>query len=109
MKSFQIREQIKEHQIEIFRFNKDEEDLVPFAVVGSNAVIVDENGKKTRGRKYPWGVVNIEDKEHCDFLALRSLVLAKHMQHLKDETCQKLFEKYRGEKLLLISHKNEVN
>ena len=72
-------------------------------------MIQDENGKKVRGRKYPWGVVNIEDREHCDFLALRSLVLAKHLQNMKDETSQKHYEKYRGEKLLLISHKNEVN
>ena len=38
------------------------------------------SGKKVRGRKYPWGTVNIEDKDHCDFLSLRSLVLAHHMQ-----------------------------
>lgn len=28
---------------------------VPFAVVGSNTVI-EQDGKKIRGRKYPWGV-----------------------------------------------------
>lgn len=28
---------------------------VPFAVVGSNAVI-EVDGKKLRGRKYPWGI-----------------------------------------------------
>ena len=83
------------------------EKLIPFAVVGSNVVVQvrmspfitnekyfthsspdshyydnlqDENGKRVRGRKYPWGTVNIEDKNHCDFLSLRSLVLAHHMQ-----------------------------
>ena len=29
---------------------------MPFAVVGSNAVL-DVKGKKVRGRAYPWGVV----------------------------------------------------
>jgi len=29
---------------------------VPFAVVGSNAV-VESQGKKVRGRVYPWGIV----------------------------------------------------
>ena len=29
---------------------------VPFAVIGSNAV-VEVNGKRTRGRLYPWGIV----------------------------------------------------
>ena len=37
-------------------------------------------GKKVRGRRYPWGTVNIENKDHCDFLTLRSLVLAHHLQ-----------------------------
>ena len=32
---------------------------MPFAVVGSNAV-VESHGKKVRGRVYPWGVVEGE-------------------------------------------------
>ena len=32
------------------------QDRVPFAVVGSNTV-VESNGRKVRGRVYPWGVV----------------------------------------------------
>ena len=32
---------------------------MPFAVVGSNAV-VESHGKKIRGRVYPWGVVEGE-------------------------------------------------
>ena len=35
---------------------------LPFGVVGSNTVVTDEEGNKRRGREYPWGVVNIEDK-----------------------------------------------
>ena len=71
-------------------------NLVPFAVVGSNSIIEvslmlmflvmiimimmsllimmiviyniqDENGRKSRGRSYPWGTVNIEERQHCDF------------------------------------------
>ena len=29
------------------------------------------DGKKVRGRRYPWGVVDIENLEHCDFVPLR--------------------------------------
>ena len=36
--------------------------LLPFAVVGSNATLTDEEGNKYRGRVYPWGTVNIEDQ-----------------------------------------------
>ena len=36
-------------------------DRLPFAVVGSNTVVTDEEGNMVRGREYPWGTVNIED------------------------------------------------
>ena len=36
--------------------------LLPFAVVGSNTTLTDDNGTKYRGREYPWGTVNIEDQ-----------------------------------------------
>ena len=61
-----------------------------------------------RGRRYPWGTVNIEDKSHCDFMSLRTLVLAKHMQDLKDVTSQCHYEKYRCEKLTSLALNKEV-
>ena len=43
--------------------HRDEEDIEPpFAVVGSNVTIEREEGKNVRGREYPWGVVDIENK-----------------------------------------------
>ena len=50
-------------------------ERVPFAVVGSNTIIEGEGGKKSRGRKYPWGVVDIENLQHCDFLPLRNMLI----------------------------------
>ena len=81
----QILSQLDEYQINVYDFpnyekEQPEDKLIPFAVVGSNVVVQDESGKRVRGRKYPWGTVNIEDRNHCDFLSLRSLVLAHHMQ-----------------------------
>ena len=67
--------QLQEHQINMF--NCDE--VLPFAVVGSNVLVEDGEGRKVRGRKYPWGTVNIEDTEHSDFLSLRRLILCRHM------------------------------
>ena len=43
-------------------------------------VAQDAAGKKVRGRSYPWGCVNIEERQHCDFQALRTLLLAHSMQ-----------------------------
>jgi septin 7 len=64
--NLQILNEISQHKIKIYEFpdTEDEEetklhkvlrDRVPFAVVGSNTVI-EVDGKKIRGRKYPWGI-----------------------------------------------------
>ena len=43
------------------RENRKMKERVPFAVVGSNTLIPDPDGgeRKIRGRKYPWGTVNV--------------------------------------------------
>jgi hypothetical protein len=57
-------------------------DSIPFAVCGANAM-VEVGGKKVRGRQYPWGVVEVENPEHCDFVKLRSMLIT-HMQDLQE-------------------------
>lgn len=60
----QILNEIAQHKIKIYEFPEEESDptsikmkqRVPFAVVGSNTT-VEVDGKKLRGRRYPWGVV----------------------------------------------------
>ena len=42
-------------------------EAMPFAVSGSTTFI-EAKGKKIRGRLYPWGVVEIENPEHSDFV-----------------------------------------
>ena len=47
--------------------------MIPFAVVGSERnVIID--GKPVRGRKNRWGVINVEDEKHCEFVYLRNFL-----------------------------------
>ena len=46
------------------------QERVPFAVVGSN-IIIESQGRKVRGRKYPWGVV--EGKSDMSVLSCVSL------------------------------------
>src|ERR1700761_5657573 len=48
--------------------------MVPFAVVGSDRNVVIE-GKQVRGRKNRWGVINVEDERHCEFVYLRNFLL----------------------------------
>ena len=56
-------------------------DSMPFAVVGANAM-VEVKGKKIRGRQYPWGIVEVENPSHCDFVKLRTMLIT-HMQDLQ--------------------------
>ena len=72
-----MRAQLEDHKINIF--NVDCDEILPFAVVGSNVLVEDGEGRAVRGRKYPWGTVDIEDPEHSDFLSLRRMVLSEHM------------------------------
>lgn len=111
----QIMNQIVQSKIRIYEFPECEEgeteenerrenarlkERVPFAVVGSNTVIESaEAGKKVRGRKYPWGVVDIENMEHCDFIPLRNMLVRTHLQDLKDVTNNVHYENYRCRKL----------
>ncbi|KAL7986828.1 hypothetical protein Chor_013111 [Crotalus horridus] len=70
---------------------------VPFAVIGSNQLI-EVKGKKIRGRLYPWGVVEVENPEHNDFLKLRTM-LVTHMQDLQEVTQDLHYENFRSERL----------
>ncbi|CAL7949679.1 unnamed protein product [Xylocopa violacea] len=101
----QILNEIAQHKIKIYEFPEVEEeeesklhkilrDRVPFAVVGANTV-VECDGKKVRGRKYPWGIAEVENLEHCDFIALRNMVVRTHLQDLKDVTNNVHYENFR--------------
>lgn len=104
-----ILNEIAQHKIRIYEFPDcdDEEEMkiqkklrdrVPFAVIGSNRVI-EMGGKRLRGRQYPWGIVEVENLEHNDFLALRNMLIRTHMQDLKDVTNNVHYENFRYNKL----------
>jgi septin family protein len=50
------------------------EAYVPFSVIGADS-FVDVGGKSMRARKYRWGIVNVEDENHCDFVHLRDMLI----------------------------------
>ena len=47
--------------------------MIPFAVVGSERTVIID-GKPVRGRKNRWGVINVEDERHCEFVYLRNFL-----------------------------------
>ena len=105
-------EDIEHYQIPIYDFpydiDEDDEDtieenaelrgLLPFAIVGSEEV-VQIGGRKVRARQYPWGIVEIDNPRHSDFLAIRGVLLQSHLADLKQITHDFLYESYRTEKL----------
>ncbi|XP_066904218.1 septin-7 isoform X1 [Halyomorpha halys] len=121
----QILNEVAQHQIKIYDFpdevlppaavgaasngsgagtvDRKLRERIPMAVVGSNT-IVEVDGKKLRGRKYPWGVAEVENLEHCDFIALRNMLICTHLQDLKDVTDSVHYENYRCRKLAGLGH-----
>lgn len=94
--------------------------MIPFAIVGSESnVIID--GKSVRGRKNRWGVVNVEDQNHCEFMHLRNFltrsgffclceilqanqshIVRTHLQDLIETTAQIHYEAFRSKQLLAL-------
>ncbi len=107
-----VMEDIEHYRIPVYNFpydiEEDDEDtveenaelrgLMPFAIVGSED-IVEIGGRKARARQYPWGVVEVDNPRHSDFLAIRSALLHSHLADLKEITHDFLYENYRTEKL----------
>lgn len=101
------------HKIHIFQAptyeNEDEEAIaeaeeiaskIPFAVVGSDQVVKTPDGRQVRGRAYPWGVVEVDNEDHCDFVKLRQMLVRTYMEELREYTNDVLYENWRTEKLL---------
>ncbi|KAJ3112046.1 hypothetical protein HDU96_004998 [Phlyctochytrium bullatum] len=113
IKSFKLKilEDINFHKIQIYQpptyeaddpetiqENKDIINRIPFAIVGADKE-VEVNGKKVRGRKYPWGFIEVDNEDHCDFVKLRQMLIRTHMEELKEFTNEVLYENYRTSKL----------
>ena len=60
------------------------------------------DGRQVRGRSYPWGVIEVDNEEHCDFVKLRQMLIRTYMEELREYTNLVLYENYRSEKLLAM-------
>ncbi|KAJ3126738.1 cell division control protein [Nowakowskiella sp. JEL0407] len=76
-------------------------DMIPFAVVGSERnVVVD--GKAVRGRRTRFGIINVENEAHCEFVALRNFLTRTHLQDMIETTAQIHYEAFRTRQLLAL-------
>lgn len=83
----------EEYKVEVAELR----DSVPFTVVGANT-LVEVGGKTIRGRQYSWGLVEVDNPDHCDFGKLKSF-LVTHMQDLKEVTNDVHYEIFRKDQL----------
>lgn len=60
------------------------------------------DGKQVRGRQNRWGVINVEDENHCEFVYLRDFLLRTHLQDLIETTSQIHYETFRAKQLLAL-------
>ena len=78
---------INHHKIEIYQapaYEYDDQETIaenreivskiPFAVVGSDKE-VEVQGRRARGRSYPWGLIEVDNEDHCDFVKLRQMLI----------------------------------
>ncbi|GME69128.1 unnamed protein product [[Candida] boidinii] len=89
-------EELTEQEREL---NEDIRALLPFAIVGSEDIIETQNGDSIRGRRTKWGVINVEDVSHCDFVYLRDFLTRTHLHDLIESTALVHYETFRSKQL----------
>ncbi|KAK3828405.1 MAG: septin [Benniella sp.] len=71
---------------------------IPFSVIGSDNTTVIGN-RRVRCRTYRWGVVEVENAEHCDFVYLRELLMSTCLDDLIETTHNVHYHRHRGDAL----------
>lgn len=83
-----INETLKENDIEVCKYLNDSFAMEkiklhsPYAIIGSNVLHKNPENKLVRARKYGWGMVEVENPDHCDFVHLRELLMSEHLLDL---------------------------
>ncbi|XP_037394984.1 septin 10 [Pygocentrus nattereri] len=103
-----IMSELVSNGIQVYQFPVDDETVakinanmnghLPFAVVGSTDE-VNMGNKTVKARQYPWGVVQVENETHCDFVKLREMLISVNMEDLREQTHTRHYELYRRCKL----------
>ncbi|KAI1902763.1 hypothetical protein AGOR_G00019350 [Albula goreensis] len=103
-----IASELVSNGVQIYQFPTDDETVaeinstmnghLPFAVVGSTEEVKIGN-KMVKARQYPWGIVQVENESHCDFVKLREMLVRVNMEDLREQTHARHYELYRRCKL----------
>ncbi|KAK5815704.1 septin [Linnemannia elongata] len=71
---------------------------IPFSVIGSDTIARIGN-RDVRCRTYRWGVVEVENAEHSDFVYLRELLMSTCLHDLVETTHNVHYHRHRGDAL----------
>lgn len=105
-----IRQCLQYHKISFFTpsiLNDDNETVaevqkltsaMPFSVISSEEYH-EVNKKLVCGRKYLWGIAEVENENHCDFKKLKTMLMKSHMHDLISQTEDIHYENYRSRTL----------
>ncbi|XP_070607192.1 septin-10 isoform X1 [Erythrolamprus reginae] len=103
-----IMSELVSNGVQIYQFPTDDESIakinatmnghLPFAIVGSAEELKIGN-KVVKARQYPWGIVQVENENHCDFVKLREMLICTNMEDLREQTHMRHYELYRRCKL----------
>ncbi|KAF9348598.1 hypothetical protein BGX26_012998 [Mortierella sp. AD094] len=104
-KSILLRD-LEEHSIRTFPSSYPDEvdgveellQHIPFSVIGSDNIAF-VGDRRVRCRSYRWGVVEVENTEHSDFVYLRELLMATCLHDLVETTHNVHYHRHRGDAL----------
>ncbi|KAI8819901.1 Septin-type guanine nucleotide-binding (G) domain-containing protein [Fimicolochytrium jonesii] len=97
--------------------NEQLRSMLPFAIINSEEAEpeVPQNDEdliaplpktepkpRVLGRKYPWGIVEVENPDHCDFTQVKETLFLTHLHELKLLTRELYYEQWRTDKLLEV-------
>jgi septin family protein len=111
-----IKRDLGEFELNVYDFgDEDEVDeqfraKIPFCIVNSEEAFNEEDGQRAMGitvkgeillgREYVWGVIEVENPDHCDFVVLRDAILGDYVDDLRTKTSEVYYEYWRTENLL---------
>lgn len=80
-----IYETFLEREIKFYDYGETDLAQFPIATIASEQSFI-ENGITVRGRKYPWGYVDIENTKYSDFIKLQKILIGERFIDLVTKT-----------------------
>lgn len=108
-----IRASLQSNGIRVYPFDHEDyeeeereanslvQSLLPFAVVSAEKTF-EADGQLFRGRQVGSGLINVENKAHCEFVQLRDFLLRTNLHDLIETTSNTYYESFRSKQLLAL-------